>query len=293
MKLVRVFPRRTKATPDDKLAFIGSPDLMDLAECKDVDEVHVSVTFTADKAIAERLAEEWSVLGVPVKIGGVAYGDDSLEFIPGRYIKQGYTITSRGCIRKCWFCGVWKKWPTVNPLPIHPGWNILDDNLLAAPRDHVEAVFAMLRQQTRRVYFTGGLEALSLQDYQVDLLASLKPRPALFWAYDPGDAFETLESAARRMIEAGFTARSHRLRVYVLIGYPKDTFALAEARLQQMLDIGFTPHAMLWQPETPSAEKYRPAPEWRKFQRQWARPAIIHSSRAAQVVAEEVELEAA
>jgi len=47
--------------------------------------------------------------------------------------------------------------------------------------------------------------------------------------------------------------------------------------LQSMLGIGFTPHAMLWAPETPSAEKYRPAPEWRKFQRRWARPAIIHS----------------
>lgn len=290
-RIARVFPRRTKATPDDRLSFVGSPDLMDLAIADGVDEIHVSVAFTADKAIAERLAQEWSVLGLPVKVGGVAYGDDSLEFIPGRYIKPGYTITSRGCPRRCWFCGVWKKWPTVNPLPIHPGWNVLDDNLLAAPRDHVEAVFAMLRQQKRRVEFTGGLEALSLQDYQVSLLASLKPRPCCFWAYDPGDAFETLESAAKRMIEAGFTARSHRLRVYVLIGYPKDTFDLADQRLNQMLDIGFTPHAMLWQPETPSQEKFRPAPEWRAFQRKWARPAIIHSIRAAQVVAEEVELE--
>lgn len=285
MKLARVFPRRTKATPDDRLAFVGSPDLVDFAVCEEegITEIHVSVAFTQDMAIAERLAEEWSVLGVPVRVGGVAYGDNSLVFIPGRYIKPGYTITSRGCIRKCWFCGVWKKpgWDKVNPLPIYPGWNVLDDNLLAAPRDHVEAVFAMLRQQKRRVYFTGGLEALSLQDYQVDLLASLKPRPALFWAYDPGDEFETLERAARLMIEAGFTTRSHRLRVYVLIGYPKDTFALAEARMKQMLGIGFTPHAMLWQPETPSQEKYRPAPEWRAFQRRWLRPAIIHASTSA------------
>lgn len=276
MKLVRVFPRRTKATPNDPLAFVGSPDLLSLAA--GADEVHVSVAFTADKVRAEQLAEEWRMLGCPVKVGGVAYGDESLEFIPGRYIKPGYTITSRGCPRRCWFCGVWKKWPTVNPMPIHPGWNVLDDNLLAAPRDHVEAVFAMLRAQKRRVEFTGGLEALSLQDYHVDLLASMKPRPNCFFAYDPGDAFETLESAAKRLIEAGFTARSHRLRVYVLIGYPKDTFDAAEQRLRQMLFIGFTPHAMLWQPDTPSQERHRPAPEWRAFQRRWARPAIIHSA---------------
>lgn len=271
-RLIRVFPRKTKASPDDALAYFGPPDLF-----AEADEVHVSVAFTQDKAIAERLAEEWRHVA-PVKVGGVAYGDTSLEFIPGRYIKPGYTITSRGCPRRCWFCGVWKKWPTVNTMPIVPGWNVLDDNLLAAPKPHVEAVFDMLRGQGRRIEFTGGLEALALQDYQVDLLASLKPRPNMFFAYDPGDAFETLESAARRLIEAGFTERSHRMRVYVLIGYPKDTFDLAEARLQQMLSIGFTPHAMLWQPETPSQDKYRPAPEWRAFQRRWARPAIIHAS---------------
>ncbi len=81
------------------------------------------------------------------------------------------------------------------------------------------------------------------------------------------------------LIGAGFTACSHRLRCYVLIGYPKDTFSAATKRLSEVLAIGFTPHAMLWQPETPSAEKHRPAPEWRKFQRQWARPSIIHATR--------------
>jgi hypothetical protein len=135
----------------------------------------------------------------------------------------------------------------------------------------------MLSQQNRRVEFTGGLEAAALQDYQVDLLAALKPRPNMFFAYDPGDAFETMVSAARRLIEAGFTARAHRLRCYVLIGYPMDTFEKAEKRLQDVLGIGFTPHAMLWQPEVPAAMKWKPVPEWRKFQRRWARPAIIHA----------------
>jgi hypothetical protein len=273
-RVIRVFPRRTKATPNDALAYVGPPDLFAQA-----DEVHISVTFTYDKQYAEQLAEQWRWVA-PVKIGGVAYGDDSLQFIPGMYVKPGYTITSRGCPRRCWFCGVWKKWPTPNLLPIYDGWNILDDNLLACPRHHVEAVFAMLRQQNRRVEFTGGLEALALEDYQVDLLASLTPRPSMFFAYDPGDAFETLEHAARRLLAAGFTACSHRLRCYVLIGFPKDTFALATKRLQQMLAIGFSPMAMLWRPETPSQERYQPAAEWRSFQRRWARPAIIHAVAA-------------
>jgi hypothetical protein len=172
---------------------------------------------------------------------------------------------------------VWKRDPTPRLLPIIDCWNILDDNLLACPRPHVEAVFAMLRRQNRRVEFTGGLEAAALEDWHVDLLASLKPRPAMFWAYDPGDEFSTLEHAARRLLAAGFTASSHLMRCYVLIGYPKDTFALAEARLRQMLEIGFSPFAMLWRPETPSQEKWAPGDEWRAFQRRWARPAIIHA----------------
>lgn len=278
MRLIRVFPRRTRATPDDELAFVGPPTLF-----AEADAVHISVTFTYDKTYAEQLAEQWRWVA-PVSIGGVAYGDTSLEFIPGRYVKPGYTITSRGCPRRCWFCGVWKKWPEANPLPIYDGWNVLDDNLLAAPRPHVEAVFAMLRRQKRgdwgpwdgRVEFTGGLEALALEDYQVGLLADLVPKPNMFFAYDPGDAFETLESAARRLLAAGFTQESHRLRCYVLIGYPKDTFDLALQRLNAMVGIGFTPMAMLWRPETSSQEKWRPSDDWRAFQRLWARPALIH-----------------
>ncbi len=278
MRIIRVFPRKTRATPDDALAYFGPPDMF-----AEADEVHVSVTFTWDKERAEQLAEQWHRVA-PVTIGGVAYGDKSLEFIPGRYIKPGYTITSRGCPRRCYFCDVWRKWPTTNALPIHDGWNVLDDNLLAAPRPHVEAVFAMLRRQKKRDWpgwdgrleFTGGLEALALEDYQVDLLASLKPRPNMFFAYDPGDTFETLESAARRLLAAGFTARSHRLRCYVLIGGVKDTLEAAEIRLRAMIGLGFTPFAMLWKPSKPAEERYRPGPEWNRFQREWSRPAIIH-----------------
>ena len=94
----------------------------------------------------------------------------------------------------------------------------------------------------------------------------------MFFAYDPGDEFETLCSAARRLLDAGFTRASHYMRAYVLIGYPKDTFAAAEQRLQQMLQIGFTPMAMLWRPETPSQQKWMPEESWRTFQRMWASP---------------------
>ena len=57
MRLARVFPRKTKASPDDALAFFGPPPFF--VEC---DEVHIDVTFTADKLIAEKLAEDWVII---------------------------------------------------------------------------------------------------------------------------------------------------------------------------------------------------------------------------------------
>lgn len=56
MKIARVFPRKTNATPDDELVFFGPPPLLILPE---IDEVHVSVTFTYDRPKAEELAEDW------------------------------------------------------------------------------------------------------------------------------------------------------------------------------------------------------------------------------------------
>ena len=66
MKIARVFPRRTKATPDDPLAFTGPPPRGGLP---DIEEVHVSVTFTYDMEKACQLAEQWMKLGVPVHMG--------------------------------------------------------------------------------------------------------------------------------------------------------------------------------------------------------------------------------
>jgi len=263
VKLIRVFPRRTRATPTDPLAYVGPPDLF-----AEADEVHVSVTFSWDMPAAERLAQAWQKVA-PVKLGGPATGMPSGEFVPGRYLREGYTITSRGCPNHCWFCGVWRREGPVRPLPIRDGWNVLDDNLLACPEDHIRAVFYMLARQERRAEFTGGLEAARLQSWQVNALRLLGPKQ-LFFAYDtPGD-LEPLRVAGRILRAVGFTTASHVLRAYVLIGYPRDTFELAEMRLHETLEAGFLPMAMLYRDESGRRNL-----QWMRFQRQWARPAIM------------------
>ena len=85
MKIARVFPRRTKATPDDPLAFTGPPPRGGLL---DIEEVHVSVAFTYDMEKACQLAEQWMKLGVPVHMGGPAFNMPGGDFVPGMYLKK-------------------------------------------------------------------------------------------------------------------------------------------------------------------------------------------------------------
>lgn len=265
MKIIRVFPRRTKATPTDELAYFGPPDLF-----AEADEVHISVTFTYDLKRAEQLAKQWSPVA-PVKIGGPATGMKGGEFTPGMYVKKGYVMTSRGCGNGCWFCI--DRHEPIRELQITDGHNVLDSNLLKCSDDHIKAVFAMLKRQNKAAQFTGGLEASRITARIAKELKILKPKQ-LFFAYDEQDDWEPLVEATRLMLRAGFTVASHALRCYVLCGYPKDTFAKAEKRLTDVQHLGLTPMAMLYRNDAGRRD-----PAWRSFQRQWARPAIIHSNR--------------
>lgn len=266
MKIARVFPRKTAASPDDKLAFFGPPPLLDPPE---VDEVHISVAFTYDKPLAEELAYQWELLGVPVRVGGPAYGDKGGEFTPGMYLKRGYTITSRGCNNRCWFCMASQREGQLRELEIKDGWDILDNNLLQCSEDHIRAVFDMLKRQPHRPKFTGGLEARELKSWHCDLLRDVHPE-RMYFAYDTPDDYEPLVAAGKMLMEKGISPRSHVMACYNLIGYKGDTFDKAQARLEQTIKAGFMPYAMLYRDQNGEVDH-----EWQKFQRLWLRPAIV------------------
>lgn len=268
MRIARVFPRITNATPRDEYTFADVPGLF----LPPIDEVHISVTFTYDIQRAEYLAEQWKHVA-PVKIGGPALNEPGGEFIPGMYVKKGMVITSRGCPNKCWFCQVPKREGGLRELTIKEGNNILDDNLLACSDSHIKKVFEMLKKQKYgRPLFTGGLEARKLKDWHVDLLREIKPKE-MFFAYDTPDDYEPLVEAGKKLKGAGFTTASHSLRAYVLIGYPKDTFERAERRLVDTMKAGFMPFAMLYKDKDGYED-----PAWAKFRSRWIRPAGIYAS---------------
>lgn len=275
MKIIRVFPRKTKATPEDENVRIGTmPGMFD----DEADEIHISCTFTWDIPLAEELAKQWDARG-EVKLGGPAMDSRGGEFEPGMYVKDGYVITSRGCPNKCWFCSVWRREGfEVRELAVKDGWNVLDDNLLACSEKHIRSVFDMLdrvRSPERRVQFTGGLEAARLQAWHVELLRMVKAKQ-LFFAYDTPDDLDPLQNAGRLLLDGGFTRASKSLRCYVLIGYPKDTPEAAEKRMMQALHAGFVPMAMYYRDGKNHGGKGSVPPEWHDFQWQWSRPAVMN-----------------
>jgi hypothetical protein len=263
MKILRIFPRKTNATPvDDNVIINRMPNLFDTA-----DQIHISVSFTWDIPRAEKLYQGWSRVA-PVKMGGPAFNEISGEFEPGLYLKDGYVITSRGCPNRCWFCSVWKREQGVRELTIKSGWNIIDDNLLTTSDWHIKAVFEMLKVQKHPISFTGGIEAKLLKQWHVDLITLIRLKE-LFCAYDTPDDYEPLIEAGKLFKQANITYENRKARCYVLIGYPKDTIEKAEKRIKQTLYAGFFPFAMLWRNEKGEFKR-----DWKQFQRQWANPII-------------------
>jgi hypothetical protein len=262
--LIRVFPRRTKWTPTDNLAFVGYPPIFLPTE----QPVKVSVTFTWDKQEGENLYKAWSNYYSDVELGGPAFDDVGNDFIPNMFIKEGVTITSRGCIRNCDFCLVAKREGKLRELNIKPGWIIQDNNLLACSRNHIEKVFEMLRQQNKPAIFSGGLDSRLLKKWHRELFDSIKVKE-LWFACDNYNMLPYLEKTAE--ILEGIS--KNKKRCYVMVGFKNESIEEAEKRLEKVYSLGFDPFCQLYQ----DLNKKEYTKDWKNLSRKWSRPAAYHS----------------
>ncbi len=262
-KIIRVFPRRTSLTPRDDYAFVGDPPMIR----PKFDEVHVSVTFTWDIKEGKRLQQAWQPYYSAVKIGGPACGSEVNEFIPGRYLRQGVTFTSRGCNNKCSFCLVSSREGRLKELKDFPTGHIIqDNNLLQCSRGHLDRVFAMLQSQ-RAIQFSGGLDTRLITGRIADDLRGLRICQ-LFLACDTDQSLKPLKRAVKKL--SAFPR--DKLRCYVMIGYQGESVKQAEDRLEAVWDAGCLPFSQLYQPP----EKYIEYPiEWTKLNWKWSRPAAM------------------
>jgi len=260
--IARIFPTKTSMSPIDSNAYFNAPDLF----TPHYDEAHISVTFSWDIEKGHKLADEWKRHATKIKIGGVAIdGESSKPMQKGMYLREGVTITSRGCPNNCAFCQV--KQDLIEHTEFPDGNIIQDNNILACSKKHRDRVWAMLRKQ-KRIEFKGGLEARRVTPEIADDLRGLSIG-SLWLACDYRGAIEPLKKAVGILTKAGFT-RNH-LYCYVLIGKDRQE---EEERLYEVLNCGAMPFAQLYKDRANSIEYSK---DWKRFQREWSRPAIIRT----------------
>jgi len=255
--MIRVFPRRNKWTPTDDKVYVGDPPMW----FSSIEPIRISVTFTFDILEGQRLFRAYSRYTDDIQMGGPAFGDPGGEFVPGRFLRPGVTITSRGCPRRCAFCFVPQREGKIRELGIKDGWIIQDNNLLACSRPHIEAVFEMLRKQPHPAKFPGGIDARLIKPWHIDLLKSIRLH-SFFTACDDQKALIPLARMSALMTDIPMNKK----RCYVLIGFQNDTLEQAEMRLREVFKLGFLPFAMLYDADNKSKD-------WQIFQRTWCRPA--------------------
>ena len=266
MKIISVFPYKTSYTPIDPYSFIGFPPFREMIP--EHDEIHISCTFSWDKKRCQELAYQWeAATNKPVKLGGVAFGSPSDDFIPGLYIKPNIIFTTRGCNNACPWCIVPKLEGRLKELPIYPGNWIQDNNFLQASRSHKEKVFDMLRGQ-KTICFKGGLEADLIDDHFINNITSLRIKE-LWLACDTDGTLPALKKTCEKLRKAGFSRE--KIKCYAL-SYGKDMNA-DEARCRQIYEAGAMPFMQLYRDFSDEKTEYNK--EWNAFCRQWQRPAAI------------------
>lgn len=263
--IIRVFPRQTSYTPDDDMAFVGMPTLI-IPEHK---EVHISCTFTWDKAYCEYLAYQWEGrTNKPVKLGGVAYGSPCEDFVQGMYIKSNIIFTSRGCNNNCPWCGVPKKEGKLKQLEIVSGNWIQDNNFLQCDKHHKDKVFEMLKTQ-KAICFKGGLEADLVDEHFCQSLLDLGPQKVkeLWLACDTDARLPEFKKACDKLQKVGFNR--NKIHCYVL-SYGKDR-EKDEARARAVYEAGAMPFVQLYRDFSDTKTEY--SADWNKWARMWQRPA--------------------
>ena len=259
-------------TPIDNCVRIGLPDLF---RPKDIDEVHISVIFTWDIKRAIELQKNYLQYYPKVLIGGPAFINNNYypRFYPGRYVKKGITITTRGCNNNCPWCLVPKIEGRFKEINIEPGNIIQDNNILFANKNHLQKVFQMLRTQ-KQIRFLGGLDKRLLKDWHIEELRSLRIKE-LWLSFDNWNNKKEFIQVTKKLRNSGF--RRNQIRCYVLAGF-NEPIIKSEDRLKFTYECGTLPYIQVYQPI--SGKKRFAGETSRKdnlFVRQWSRPAIIKS----------------
>jgi hypothetical protein len=155
-------------------------------------------------------------------------------------------------------------------LEIKPGWDVMDNNLLACPREHIEAVCGMLDNQSQPAKFTGGLDSRLCQPWFAARLSRMRVK-VVYTAYDLPVEKPYVERTIKMLRDAGLGHR--QVCCYVLAGYESDTPSAAEKRFEWVFALGGLPFAMFYRsPDEPVRKVPR---SWHALIRKWTRPVAM------------------
>lgn len=195
------------------------------------DKTYVSCVFDWNKP----LAQQWEG---KAEIGGSGY---SLTINLPKEIDEikpriNFGFTTRGCIRKCYFCIVPKKEGMVNAVgDIYDIWDgkskelvIMDNNILALP-EHFKLIASQLRKEKLKVDFNQGLDHRLLTEDLAKELLSLKHIHEIRFAYDDLSYTPSVTKALDLLKDLGM--KDWKSRWYVYIG-EKDTFDSVYSRME-------------------------------------------------------------
>jgi len=239
-----------------------------LNSCPDKpDRVYISCAFEKHRNRALLIARAYESQGCEVELGGYGVSTkilaDEVEHIMPDYSLYGidYSMgfTTRGCVRRCSFCHVWRKeGPLREHSPIEEFWNprhnkllLLDNNFLASPLWREKLEFLIARRL--KVNFSQGLDIRLIDRESARLLRLVRyydrrfKRRRLHFAWDLMETEDAVVRGIRTLREAGLKLgiKDGHLMFYVLTGY-NTTFEEDLYRVKKLLELRVMPYVMIY-----------------------------------------------
>lgn len=229
------------------------------------DRIYISCVFTKNRSKALGIGKMFSC---PVEIGGYGVNDKQLpkhiehimpdyDLYPGMNFSMGFT--SRGCIRECPFCIVWKKEGKIRDhASIKEFWNpkhtrlmLLDNNFLASPKWKENIQF--LIKHNLKVSISQGLDIRLMNDEVAFWLQQIESRTPSFksrmyyFAFDDPSLVDQVDRGIKILNKAGI--KSCYLTFYVLCGF-NTTHKEDMERFKFLRKLGAWPYIMKYNDRT-------------------------------------------
>jgi len=226
--------------------------------CGNPDKVYVSCIYTQNGPQVRGLTTMYP----NVEIGGSGISltkalPESIEHTCPDYdlYNMDYSMgfTSRGCVRRCPFCIVWRKekWnpnhAELNEFLRHDKLVLLDNNLTASPR--FAEVVKDLTDRGIRTNFNQGMDIRLITEEKAGLLADVKARDfgfserMLYFAWDSIDSEEDVKRGIDLLKNAGI--RGSALTFYILVGFDS-TLEIDKYRALKLHNWGVVPYAQIY-----------------------------------------------